>query len=136
MLLEDELGTINLIVPPPVYERHRLAVRTEPLVVAEGGLERFASGGGAVNVLVRRIARARGARARRSRSVTRDLARRRARQRVAARGEESRRSPAAPDSGPWRRPSCPLPRDGVADAGALARLQCWTCPMPVLVAGR
>ena len=28
MLLEDEGGTINLIVPPPVYERHRLAVRT------------------------------------------------------------------------------------------------------------
>ncbi len=55
MLLEDELGTINLIVPPPVYERHRLAVRTEPLVVAEGILERYASGGGAVNVLVRRI---------------------------------------------------------------------------------
>jgi error-prone DNA polymerase len=56
MLLEDELGTINLIVPPQVYERHRLAVRTEPLVVAEGVLERFASGGGAINVMVRRIA--------------------------------------------------------------------------------
>ena len=28
MLLEDELGTINVVVPPPVYERHRLAVRT------------------------------------------------------------------------------------------------------------
>lgn len=56
MLLEDELGTINLIVPPAVYERHRLAVRTEPLVVAEGRLERFASGGGAVNVLVRKLA--------------------------------------------------------------------------------
>ena len=55
MLLEDELGTINLIVPPAVYERHRLAVRTEPLVVAEGVLERFASGGGDVNVMVRRI---------------------------------------------------------------------------------
>ena len=55
MLLEDELGTINLVIPPPVYERHRLAVRTEPLVLAEGVLERFASGGGAVNVLVRKI---------------------------------------------------------------------------------
>ncbi len=55
MLLEDEFGTINLIVPPPVYERHRLVVRTEPLVVAEGKLERFASGGGAVNVLVRKL---------------------------------------------------------------------------------
>ncbi len=40
MLLEDEHGTINLIVPPPVYERCRLAVRAEPLVHAEGKLER------------------------------------------------------------------------------------------------
>ena len=43
LLLEDELGTVNLVVPPAVYERDRLAVRTEPLVVAEGRLERFAS---------------------------------------------------------------------------------------------
>ena len=34
MLLEDEWGTINLIVPPPVYERHRLVVRAEPFVLA------------------------------------------------------------------------------------------------------
>ena len=71
MLLEDEHGTINLVVPPEVYERHRLAVRTEPLVVAEGRLERLAAAGGAINVLVRRIARARRARTarwRRSRS--------------------------------------------------------------------
>jgi len=39
MLLEDEHGTINLIVPPSVYERCRLAVRSEPLVVGEGRLE-------------------------------------------------------------------------------------------------
>jgi len=55
MLLEDEHGTINLVVPPAVYERHRLVVRTEPLVLAEGVLERYAAGGGAVNVLVRRL---------------------------------------------------------------------------------
>ena len=55
LLLEDELGTVNLIVPPKVYERDRLVVRTEPLVVAQGKLERFASAGGAVNVLVRRL---------------------------------------------------------------------------------
>ena len=36
LLLEDEFGTINLIVPPPVYERHRLAVRSEPLLLAAG----------------------------------------------------------------------------------------------------
>ena len=55
MLLEDEAGTVNLVVPPAIYERDRLAVRTEPLVLAEGTLERFAAGGGAVNVLVRRV---------------------------------------------------------------------------------
>ena len=37
LLIEDEFGTVNLIVPPPVYERHRLLVRTEPLVLARGG---------------------------------------------------------------------------------------------------
>jgi error-prone DNA polymerase len=56
MLLEDETGTVNLIVPPAVYARERLVVRTEPLVIAEGKLERFASAGGAINVLVRSIA--------------------------------------------------------------------------------
>jgi len=40
MLLEDERGTINLIVPPPVYERCRAAVRAAPLVQAKGKLER------------------------------------------------------------------------------------------------
>jgi len=56
MLLEDEHGTINLIVPAELYERRRLVVRTEPLIVAEGRLERFAAGGGAINVLVRTLA--------------------------------------------------------------------------------
>ena len=56
LLLEDETGTVNVIVPPPVYARDRLIVRTEPLVVVEGVLERFASGGGAINLLVRRLA--------------------------------------------------------------------------------
>jgi error-prone DNA polymerase len=55
MLLEDEAGTINLIVPPAIYERHRLQVRTEPLVVAEGRLERHPLGGGQINVLVSRL---------------------------------------------------------------------------------
>ena len=39
MLLEDELGTINLIISPPVHDRFRLAVRSEPLVLASGRLE-------------------------------------------------------------------------------------------------
>jgi error-prone DNA polymerase len=55
ILLEDEHGTINLIVPAPVYERHRLTVRTEPLLAVEGKLERFAAAGGAINVLVDRV---------------------------------------------------------------------------------
>ncbi len=56
MLLEDEHGTLNLVVPPAVYERHRLAIRTEPLLVAEGRLERHPAAGGSINVLVRRVA--------------------------------------------------------------------------------
>jgi error-prone DNA polymerase len=55
VLLEDEFGTINLIVPPKVYERHRLTVRTEPLMLVSGKLERFAAAGGAINVLVDQI---------------------------------------------------------------------------------
>ena len=55
ILLEDEHGTINLIVPPRVYERHRLLVRTEPLMLAGGKLEKLAAAGGAINVLVDRI---------------------------------------------------------------------------------
>jgi error-prone DNA polymerase len=56
VLLEDEYGTINLIVPSSVYERHRLLVRTEPLLIVNGRLERFAAAGGAINVLVDKVA--------------------------------------------------------------------------------
>jgi len=55
ILLEDEFGTINLIVPPPVYERHRLIVRTEPLLMATGRLERLPQAGGAINIYVRHL---------------------------------------------------------------------------------
>ncbi len=55
MLLEDEAGTINLIVSPELYDRERLAVRTEPLVVADGTFERHPAAGGQVNVVVRSI---------------------------------------------------------------------------------
>jgi error-prone DNA polymerase len=57
LLMEDEKGTVNLIVGPKVYERDRLVVRTEPLVVAEGVLERHASAGGAINIVCRRLVR-------------------------------------------------------------------------------
>jgi error-prone DNA polymerase len=40
MLLEDEHGQANLIVPPQVYERYRAIVRGEPLLLARGKLER------------------------------------------------------------------------------------------------
>ncbi len=40
MLLEDEHGQVNLIVPPPVYERHRAIVRAEPLLLVHGRFER------------------------------------------------------------------------------------------------
>jgi error-prone DNA polymerase len=56
VLLEDEHGTINLVLPAAVYERHRLLVRTEPLLLAEGKLERPAAGNGTISVLVRRVA--------------------------------------------------------------------------------
>jgi len=40
MLLEDECGQVNLIVPKDVYERHRAIVRNEPLLLAHGRYER------------------------------------------------------------------------------------------------
>jgi error-prone DNA polymerase len=52
MLLEDERGTVNLIVPPPVYERFRALVRAAPLVRARGKLERRE---GTTNVVVSEV---------------------------------------------------------------------------------
>jgi error-prone DNA polymerase len=52
MLLEDEFGQMNLIVPPPVYDEHRALVRSEPLILARGRLERV---GRNLNVVVRTL---------------------------------------------------------------------------------
>ena len=52
MLLEDERGTVNLIVPPPVYERAAPKVRAAPLVRARGKLERQE---GTTNVVVSEV---------------------------------------------------------------------------------
>jgi error-prone DNA polymerase len=52
MLLEDEFGQMNLIVPPGVYERFRAIVRGEPLVLAHGRFERVDRNR---NVLVTRL---------------------------------------------------------------------------------
>ena len=49
MLLEDEHGLVNLVVPPQVYERHRALVRGEPLLSARGRLEKV---GRNINVVV------------------------------------------------------------------------------------
>jgi error-prone DNA polymerase len=53
MLIEDERGAVNLIVPPRVYDRYRRVVRASPLVRASGKLERRE---GTINVVVREIA--------------------------------------------------------------------------------
>jgi error-prone DNA polymerase len=50
MLLEDEFGQVNLIVPPSVYDRFRALVRAEPLLLARGKFERL---GRNRNVVVR-----------------------------------------------------------------------------------
>jgi error-prone DNA polymerase len=53
MLFEDESGTVNLIVPPPVYDRHRALVRAAPLLRARGVLQ---CREGTTNVLVDEVA--------------------------------------------------------------------------------
>ena len=52
MLLEDEHGQVNLIVPKDVYERHRSIVRGEPLLIARGRYERVERNR---NILVREL---------------------------------------------------------------------------------
>jgi error-prone DNA polymerase len=52
MLLEDERGCVNVVVPPPVYERHRLEVRTAAFVKVSGRVERW---DGVQNVVATRL---------------------------------------------------------------------------------
>jgi error-prone DNA polymerase len=49
LLLEDECGSVNLVVPPPVFDRRRPLVRNAPLLRARGRLERRE---GTINVVV------------------------------------------------------------------------------------
>src|SRR3954454_7391729 len=51
MLLEDEFGTLNLVVTPPVFDRCRTAIRAEPLVMADGVVE---NRDGTINIVVYR----------------------------------------------------------------------------------
>jgi error-prone DNA polymerase len=53
LLFEDEWGTVNLVVPKAVYERHRFLARAEPLLLARGRVERSE---GVVNLIVRELA--------------------------------------------------------------------------------
>ena len=53
MLLEDEFGVINIVVPPPVYSACRLAVRTAAFARVKGRLER--QGKRVVNVVADRV---------------------------------------------------------------------------------
>jgi error-prone DNA polymerase len=52
MLIEDERGSVNLIVPPRIYDANRAAVRAAPLVRVRGKLERRE---GTINVVVAEI---------------------------------------------------------------------------------
>jgi error-prone DNA polymerase len=65
MLLEDEFGQVNLIVPKEVYERHRGIVRGEPIVLVRGRYERvernrniLVTGLESLSALARRVAAA------------------------------------------------------------------------------
>jgi error-prone DNA polymerase len=53
LLLEDERGSVNLVVPPPVFDRRRPLVRSAPLIRARGRLERREN---TVNVVVEDLA--------------------------------------------------------------------------------
>jgi error-prone DNA polymerase len=59
LLLEDELGLINVVVYPNIYQRNRHVVRAEPFLLVEGRLQRR---DGTVNVLAREIRPLGGAR--------------------------------------------------------------------------
>ena len=52
VLLEDEVGVVNVILPPQIYAKHRTTVRSEPLLTVTGKLERRT---GAVNVLATHV---------------------------------------------------------------------------------
>jgi error-prone DNA polymerase len=52
LLLEDEHGLLNVIVPPALYEAQRHLVRAEPFVVIEGRLQRRLN---TINLLAERI---------------------------------------------------------------------------------
>ncbi|MBV8435101.1 MAG: error-prone DNA polymerase [Candidatus Eremiobacteraeota bacterium] len=52
LTLEDETGLVNVIVRPDVYEKYRRVIRTSPVLVIEGKLQKE---GGCIDVLARRV---------------------------------------------------------------------------------
>jgi error-prone DNA polymerase len=52
LLLEDELGLVNVVVQPWLYEKRRLTVRGEPFLVITGEIQHQ---GGAINVVARDV---------------------------------------------------------------------------------
>lgn len=53
LLIEDEVGTLNLITPPPVATKYRLVIRTATLLRARGRIE---TNQGVVNLIVNALA--------------------------------------------------------------------------------
>jgi error-prone DNA polymerase len=53
LTLEDEEGLLNIVLKPHIYQKYRCLVRTEPLIVVEGVLQKR---DGIVNVVAERIA--------------------------------------------------------------------------------
>lgn len=52
VLLEDEVGVINVILTPDIYKQHRVVVRSEPLLIVHGRIERRT---GALNLIATRV---------------------------------------------------------------------------------
>jgi len=57
LLLEDEYGMLNVIVPAHLYDQHKLVIRGEPLILVAGRLERHQKAGGATNLLAENLTR-------------------------------------------------------------------------------
>jgi error-prone DNA polymerase len=55
MTLEDETGMVNVVCPPPVWERHKRMATVAPALIIHGRIERSGAGpdgtGGAVNLI-------------------------------------------------------------------------------------
>lgn len=52
LTLEDEDGLLNIVLKPHIYEKYRYLVRTEPLIVVEGVLQKRE---GTVNIVAERL---------------------------------------------------------------------------------